>query len=95
MIARVAEASGAPFTGKGGEHFLEAFAFDVARVRVDLIHFPILYDFYSPEREASLPVALLRLAELVGAGAAKWPVTNEPTRLSWPYGLRFTTSLRL
>ena len=45
-------------------HWSTNFAFDLARTRVDLVHFPIVYYFHAPERDASLAFALGRLARL-------------------------------
>src|ERR1051325_3247875 len=46
-------------------------AFDLARTQVDLVHFPIVYYFHAPERDASLAFALgwlVRLNEKALAG---------------------------
>jgi hypothetical protein len=64
LVFRTTEVPGAPGTEQVTAALLDSLAFDVARARVDLVHFPILYYFYSKEEHASLPNALLRLLKL-------------------------------
>jgi ion channel len=54
------------FETDGTEELLLSLASDVARTRVDLIQFPLVYYFYSDQHHAALPKVLpylLRLAE--------------------------------
>jgi hypothetical protein len=62
------------------EYLLADLALDVIRVRVDFIHFPILYYFRSDDRTSSLALALSELLRFAKAGSN--PSAPERVRLA-------------
>ena len=62
------------------ERLLGELALDVIRVRVDFIHFPIIYYFHSDHRRASLACALPDLAQFAQLGSE--PSGAERVRLA-------------
>lgn len=59
LWAEAEQASGVNLVDAEAETFLSELALDVTRVRVDLIHFPILYYFYSTNPRVNLAASLL------------------------------------
>ncbi len=72
IISRVERETGLSFAGDGAEMALETLGIDVAHMRIDFVHFPIIYYFASNEQTASLPRALPELQRLAQAGAADY-----------------------
>lgn len=70
ILVRMEQEMGLPVLLDGAGGTLEHLAFEVARTRVDFIHFPILYYFYSAEETASLPGMLPHLVRFANAGLA-------------------------
>lgn len=67
-MAEAEQKTNVPVTSPGMHEFIAVLAEDVIRTRVDLVHFPILFYFYSQDRRASLPFALTLLAGMAARG---------------------------
>jgi hypothetical protein len=63
ILARAGESTGVDVIGKDAESMLAELANEVIRTRVDFVHFPVVYYFYSGSEHASLPRALKLLLE--------------------------------
>lgn len=74
QLMRAASDFGFSFETNGTEELLLSLASDVARARVDLTQFPLVYYFYSDQHHAALPMALPYLLRLAESGLAP----NEP-----------------
>jgi hypothetical protein len=64
VFCRASERCELPLWQPGKGDRLDIFAIALARSRVDIVHSPILFYFYSRNDDASLPAALLRLEEI-------------------------------
>src|SRR5690242_12826637 len=67
-LAEAEERTGVCVTAAGMHMILAGLAEEVIQSRVDLIHFPILFYFYSEDRRASMPDALFPLMRFARAG---------------------------
>ncbi len=63
ILARAGESTGIDVVGKEAESMLAELAQGVIRMRVDFVHFPVIYYFYSRSEDSSLPRALKLLVE--------------------------------
>ena len=63
------ERSGVHVVERGMHVVLTGLAEEVIQSRVDLIHFPLLFYFYTADRRAALPAALPPLQRFASAGA--------------------------
>jgi hypothetical protein len=72
--------TGVALTSGGNEGVLATFARDVARTRIDLVHFPITYYFVADERQSSIAYALAELVRLAREGLS--PDAPPQTRLA-------------
>ncbi|HZU29388.1 MAG TPA: ion channel [Bryobacteraceae bacterium] len=69
ILAASSEKTGIDVVSEGAEHLLSQLALDLVRTRVDLIHFPIIYYFYSSTEHSSLAHALPHLIHMADAGS--------------------------
>ena len=63
LLITAAQETGVDVVTNGGEHLLNQLALDVIRTRVDLIHFPIIFYFFSSHKLSSLAHAIPQLVD--------------------------------
>jgi hypothetical protein len=63
ILARASETTGIDVVRGNVETMLAELTLDVIRMRVDFVHFPIIYYFHAGSEHASLPRALKQLVE--------------------------------
>jgi len=73
------ERTGIPVVSPGMHLVLSRLAEEIIQARVDLIHFPILFYFYTEDERASLPGALQCLIDFAASGSD--PVRDSLIRL--------------
>ena len=79
-IFRAQDEAGVDVLSANPDSLLVDLAAEVIRLRVDFIHFPLIYYFHADTEGASLPRAMLRLIEL--CDQASDPSQPAPRRLS-------------
>jgi hypothetical protein len=79
-LADAEQQTGVHMGSDGTADILAAVAEDVIRTEVDLVHFPILFYFYSEDRNASLPDAAFTMLRFAQQGTE--PGRDEAVRLS-------------
>lgn len=68
ILCEASKQIGARSISGNSESLLSAFALDVVQVRVDFVHYPVIYYFHSGSKHASLPDALLLLSRFAEEG---------------------------
>jgi Ion channel len=80
IVAAASEWSGVDAVSGDAQSMLSELALDLIRVRVDLVHFPIIYYFHSESRRAALSHAIPLLVAFADAGCR--PDRPERVRLA-------------
>ncbi len=69
-LVRAEQLAGVKAIGQGAEYMLADFSSHVIRLRVDLIHFPLIYYFHADVERAALPRAIIILHGFARDGQA-------------------------
>lgn len=80
ILCEASRQIGAQIISGNSESLLSAFALDVVQVRVDFVHYPVIYYFHAGTKHASLPDALLLLSRFADEGLKEQ--NHEPVRLA-------------
>jgi hypothetical protein len=79
-LTDAAERTSVPVVSTGMHVILAGLAEEVIQLRVDLIHFPVLFYFYAQDSRASLPCALFPLMRFAAEGME--PARDDLVRLT-------------
>jgi hypothetical protein len=69
VLVHAEQESGVDLISDAAEYLLGDLLLEVIRARVDLVHFPIIYYFYSDDRRASLPAVIPHLVRFAEQGS--------------------------